>query len=173
LRNHAIAYWLIPARPERDLLRKIINILADQYDAPRFEPHLTIFAMAKDRRSLSKILKEIDAAPIRLTPRGIDFTSTFTKTLFLQLSPNKSFEKLIGDLRRATNSRTSPPINPHVSLVYKRIPAAEKKELAATIKLPLKEIVFTSIKAVGCASPTRTRADVEAWRVLATKKLRQ
>jgi hypothetical protein len=101
---------------------------------------------------------------------GIDFSSAFTKTLFIQLRANKPLEKLIGDLRRATNSRKPAPIDPHLSLIYKKIPTATKKELASTIDLPFDDIVFDSIKAVRCPSPTRNRRDVENWRTIATKK---
>jgi len=51
------------------------------------------------------------------------------------------------------------------------MPVAVKKELACTMQLPFREVLFDSIKAVRCASLTRNRADVEAWRVMATKFL--
>jgi hypothetical protein len=60
---------------------------------------------------------------------------------------------------------------PHLSLLYQRMSGAEKSELAVAIKLPFRKIVFDSMKAVRCASPTKTAADVKGWKVLATKKL--
>jgi hypothetical protein len=41
-----------------------------------------------------------------------------------------------------------------------------------SIKTPFSQIVFDALKAVQCISPTRNRADVEAWRVVAEKSLR-
>ena len=167
----AIVYWLIPAEPERELLREIIGILAKQFDAPRFEPHLTIFATPGAGKSPKHLLKQIQVKSIRLRLRGIGFSSEFTKTLFVRLTSNQAFERLVVDLRCATNSRGKVSTNPHVSLLYKRIPAATKKELASTIKLPFDEVIFDSIKAVRSASPIKTRADVEAWRVVARRSL--
>jgi hypothetical protein len=169
--KRAIVYWLIPAAPERELFRELIRILAEQFNAPRFEPHLTIIATPEDRESPGKILRAIKATPIRLKVRDISFSTQFTKSLFARFTTGKAFEKLAADLARATGSRAKPPAQPHLSLFYQELPATSKKQLASAIKLPFREVVFDSIKAVCCASPTKTSAEVESWRVLATKNL--
>jgi hypothetical protein len=58
-------------------------------------------------------------------------------------------------------------------LLYKKLPRAAKRELAAVMKLPFRSVVFDSIAVVRCPSPSRTKADVEAWKILATKSLRR
>lgn len=171
MKKHAIVYWLIPAAPQRELFRELIRILAKQFDAPRFEPHLTIIAASEDQESPRKVLRAIKASPIRLKVGDISFSTKFNKTLFVRLIPGKTFEKLAADLARATGSRTKPPAQPHMSLLYQELPVTAKKQLATAIKLPFREIVFDSIKAVRCAAPTKTSADVESWRVLAGKNL--
>jgi 2'-5' RNA ligase len=171
MKKRAIVYWLIPAAPQRELFRELIRILAKQFDAPRFEPHLTIIAAPEDRVSPGKILRAIKATPIRLKVRDISFSTQFTKSLFARFTTGKAFEKLAADLAHATGSRAKSPAQPHVSLLYKKLPATSKKQLASAIKLPFREIVFDSIKAVRCAWPTKTRAEVESWRVLAAKNL--
>ncbi len=163
----ATVYWLVPAEPYRKLFREIIRILAKQFDAPRFEPHVTLF-LAQDRHRSKTALSRRSAAPIRLRIRGIGFSSEFTKTLFVRFAPRKSLDRLIIDL----GGKGTPVCDPHVSLVYKKMSILAKRELAATINLPFREVVFDSIKVVRCISPTQTRADVESWRVLATKRLR-
>ncbi len=75
------------------------------------------------------------------------------------------------DLGRAAKSPTKAPSDPHVSLLYKKLPRATKKELAAVMKLPFRTVVFDSIAAVRCVSPSRTAADVESWRILGKKSL--
>jgi hypothetical protein len=171
MKNRAIVYWLIPAAPKRELFRELIRILAKQFDAPRFEPHLTIIAAPEDRESPREILRAIKASPIRLKIRDISFSTKFTESLFVRFSTGKAFEKLAADLACATGSRAKPPAQPHVSLLYKDLPATSKKQLASAIKLPFREVVFDSIKAVRCTAPTKTSAEVESWRVLAAKNL--
>jgi hypothetical protein len=43
--------------------------------------------------------------------------------------------------------------------------------LAGSIKVPFSEVIFDALKAVRCISPARTRADAEAWRVVAATEL--
>ncbi len=171
MKKSVLVYWLILAEPKRELFCELIRILAKRFDAPRFEPHLTLLVTAEDRQAPKQILEQIDASSIQLRLREISFSSKFTKTLFVRFKSNNTLEKLIVDLRRATKSRGKFVRDPHVSLLYKKIPVAVKRGLASTIRLPFKEVVFDSIKAVRCHLPVRDRADVEAWRVLATKSL--
>src|SRR6266542_3735225 len=96
-RRIVIAYWLIPAEPARGFFQGVINDLARRYDAPLFEPHL--------------------------------------------------------------------------SLLYKKMPAIARRELAYSIKVPFSEVIFDALKAVRCISPTQSRADVEAWRVVMVTEL--
>src|SRR5690349_18997221 len=41
-RRIVTAYWLIPAEPTRSFFQEVINDLARRYDAPFFEPHVTV-----------------------------------------------------------------------------------------------------------------------------------
>jgi hypothetical protein len=171
MKKTALIYWLIPSEPKRELFRELIRILAKEFDAPRFEPHLTLLVTAEDRHTAKRVLAQIDASSIQLRLRGISFSSKFTKTLFVRFSSNSALEKLIVDLRGAMRFRGKFVCDPHVSLLYKKIPVAVKRELASTIRLPFNEVVFDSIKAVRCHLPVRDRADVEKWRVVAAKSL--
>ncbi|HAF02404.1 MAG TPA: hypothetical protein DIT76_00550 [Spartobacteria bacterium] len=171
MKKSVLVYWLILAEPKRELFCELIRILAKRFDAPRFEPHLTLLVTAEDRQAPKQILEQIDASSIQLRLREISFSSKFTKTLFVRFKSNNTLEKLIVDLRRATKSRGKFVRDPHVSLLYKKIPAAVEKELASTIRLPFNEVLFDSIKAVRCHLPVHDRADVEAWRIIATKSL--
>ena len=168
----ALVYWLIPTKPQRDFFSEAIRILSKQFNAPRFEPHLTIIVTPEIGLSPRKILKQIRTSPISLEVRGIGFSSKFTKTLFIRFTSNKSLAKLVVDLARETQSPAKSAHDPHVSLIYKKMPTSTKKKLASTIQLPFSTVLFDSIKAVRCASPTRTRSDVEAWHVVTKKSLR-
>jgi 2'-5' RNA ligase len=170
-KSTATIYWLVPARLEGELFRELVRILAKQFDAPRFKPHLTLLASTDRRQSASKILRQIHASPIRLRVRGIASSSKFTKMLFVRFESSRSLKKLVTDLGRAAKRGAPSLRDPHLSLLYKKLPAPVRKELAATIKLPFREVVFTSIIAVRSALPIRSKSDVEAWEVLARKRL--
>jgi 2'-5' RNA ligase len=173
MKKTATVYWLLPAKPERDLFCEVVRILCKEFRAPNFEPHLTLFSTSKDRQSPKKFLQQISMRPVRLTTGGVGFSSEFTKTLFVRFKSSPALRKLAADFSRAAKLRAKAPNNPHMSLLYQKLPAAAKKQLAAVMKLPFRSVVFDSIAAVRCPSPSRTKADVEAWRILATKSLRR
>jgi 2'-5' RNA ligase len=173
MKKTATVYWLLPAKPERDLFCEIVRILRKEFRAPNFEPHLTLFSTRKLSESPKKVLKQISMQPVRLTTRGAGFSSEFTKTLFVRFKSSDALRKLVVDCSRAAKSRAKAPSDPHVSLLYKKLPRSAKKQLAAVMKLPFRSVVFDSIAAVRCASPSRTKADVDAWKILAKKSLRR
>src|SRR5437870_7043152 len=94
MKQQSIVYWLLPAKPEIELFRGLIHILAKQLDAPQFEPHLTL-GPAPNLASAKKALRQVKASPIHLKLLEVDFSSEFRKTLFMRLAPNRALEKLI------------------------------------------------------------------------------
>ena len=164
-------FWLIPARDAKELLADIIGILSGQLKAPAFEPHLTLFAARTSTQSAVSALHQIDFTPVRLNVHHVAFSAKFTKTLFVCFEPNQALRKLLAALARATDSRETSLRDPHVSLLYKKLPASVKKELASTIRLPFRKVTFDLLKVVSCKSPTQTASDVRGWRPLAAKRL--
>src|ERR1700730_5929328 len=173
MKKTATVYWLLPAKPERDLFCEVVRILRKEFRAPNFEPHLTLFSTAKERQSPKKVLQQISLRRIRLTSRGAAFSSEFTKALFVRFKSTPALRRLVADLNRATKSRAKAPGNPHMSLLYKKLPGSVKKQLAAVMKLPFRTVVFDSIVAVRCASPSRSSADVAGWKIVAKRSLRR
>jgi 2'-5' RNA ligase len=172
MKKTAMVYWLLPAKPERELFCEVIRILRKGFRGPNFEPHLTLFVTTKDRQPASKVLRQIRSRPIRLELRGVAHSPKFTKTLFARFKSNPALRKLVTELGRATTSSPKSPADPHVSLLYKKMPRGIRKELAAAIKLPVRNVRFDSIAAVRLSLPIRTGADVESWRIVVSRKLR-
>jgi 2'-5' RNA ligase len=172
-RRIVIAYWLIPAEPARSFFQGLINELAQQYDAPVFEPHVTVFVggnrTGAARRALSEVT--LEGEPTNVKTLGIDQSDEFIKTLFVQFAPNRRLRRINGTIRDAAKDSSRYKLKPHLSLLYKTVPATNRRDLAASIGVPYSDVSFDAVKAVRCASPTQTRADVEAWRVLASAKL--
>ncbi|MFZ3375269.1 MAG: 2'-5' RNA ligase family protein [Chthoniobacterales bacterium] len=168
----AIAYWLIPARPVRELFSEIIRILAEELEAPRFEPHLTLFATPGSDQSARKLLRRIKAQRIHLPVRDVGFSAEFSKTLFVRLESSDALTELRNALWHDAKSRDKSWPDPHVSLIYKKLAPQAQSELASAMKFPFPGVVFDCVKAIRCSAPARTRADVEGWKVIAKKSLR-
>jgi hypothetical protein len=79
--------------------------------------------------------------------------------------------KISGIVRQSDDDSSHYELKPHLSLLYKNLPATARLELSASISVPLSEATFDAIKAVRCVSPTESRADVAAWHVVAAASL--
>ena len=173
IRQTVIAYWLIPSESAHSFFQAIINDLASRYNAPVFEPHVTVHVGA-DRADAAEEALENAAGVFKrtgLTPVGLDQSNEFIKTLFVQFAMSAELLRINDSIRVAANDSTRYELKPHLSLLYKNLAAESRRQLAASINLPLSEVSFDAIKAVRCVSPTQSRADVESWQTLVTNKL--
>jgi 2'-5' RNA ligase len=172
-RQTVIAYWLIPSEPAHSFFQRIITDLARRYDAPVFEPHVTIHVGADCADAVENALGDAarKSKVIALTPRGLNESDEFIKTLFVQFPMSTELREINDIIRDAANHSSQYELKPHLSLLYKSLATATRRELAASIKVSLSEVTFDGIKAVRCVSPTKSGADVEAWHVVAAASL--
>ena len=173
-RTHtAIAYWVTPAEPAHSFLENMICDLARRYDAPVFEPHVTIHVASNHVEAAEKATLQaaFGCEPVDLKLLDVRHSDEFTKTLFVQLALNKELQRLNEIIRSNAQNSFDYRLEPHLSLLYKKMPISARRRLTRSTKLPFSEMTFDSIKAVRCPLPTRNRADVEVWRIVATKSL--
>ena len=173
--ERVIGYWLCPGEPARSRFGELIENLATRFDAPVFEPHVTIYVTSAEPKNPEAVLEKVLKArrPFRLTVVGLDYSAKFTKTLFVQFAPDPELARLSEDLRRASVSRNDYELNPHVSLIYKEMDEETKRQLARSIALPFTEVSFDNVKAIISPGEIKSREDVEAWRVVAEQSLAQ
>ena len=164
---HAIAYWLLPERAARELFSRKIRDLAGQFDAPLFEPHATVFIAPENSRVPLAVLRDLGQVNVELTIHSIRFSENFTKTLFVQFETISALQQLGDAIWKASGARNRYLIDPHLSLLYAKLPLATKQRLADKIRLPFHEVCFTSICAMRCIRPTTTAIEVEQWKLLA------
>ena len=172
-RSSVIAYWLIPAEPAHRFFQRLIKDLARRYGAPFFEPHVTIYVGVNNANAAEKVLSKAarEWQTIGLKALGINHSDEFIKTLFAQFAMNRKLRQLHQIIRNAAQDLSDYELNPHLSLLYKNMPATARRQLADSIKVPFSKVIFDSLKVVRCISPTQSGADVEAWRVVAAKSL--
>ena len=173
-RQIVIAHWLIPAEPAHGFFQDLINDLARRYDAPFFEPHVTIYVGANSTDAVNTTLSKAarDCKRIMLQALEVSHSDEFIKTLFVEFRLNTKLRQLNQVIRSAAQDSSDYDLKPHLSLLYKRMSVQTRRQLARSIEVPFSQVVFDSLKAVRCISPTQNRADVEVWRVVSEKVLR-
>ena len=168
-----MAYWLCPAEPARSQLAAVITDLAARFDAPIFEPHVTVFVANAGHDDPAEVMEELltDCGTFQLAVSAIDYCEKFTKTLFVQFLPDSRLTGLTEDFRRASRSPGDYQLNPHLSLIYKEMDADAKRQLAASITLPLGQVTFDTVRAIISPAEIKSRYEVDAWRVVAERRL--
>lgn len=170
--EEVIAFWLLPAKNEMEFFSSLIRDLAARFDAPIFEPHVTLYGGAMTKERAAQVLETLTAPPtLRLEIDGVAFSEEFTKTLFVQFHPSTEATELSREIATATGSQSGYRFDPHLSLIYAKMSKIEKIESARAIEMPFQSVVFDSLRTIVCPARIKERTDVEAWRTLQERSL--
>ena len=168
-----VAFWLMPAREERDFFKSLIDLLSVRFDAPRFEPHVTLFG-GKDiqPKRAAQVLEELSlGGPIKLFIERVAFSDQFTKTLFVEFGYSAEAAALTSAIRSATGSKSDYELSSHLSLVYKDLPSREKAEVAQSLEMPFEIVTCDAVKVITGNAGTSGPEDVASWRTIAERRL--
>jgi len=157
-----VSFWLIPAELDLAFYQSLINTLAHQYNAPIFQPHVTIYSGECDPDKVSEFLQRQSTSDIVLEIDRIRYSEQFTKTLFIQLCSNSKLEQLSESIQQYFDAAFE--LDPHLSLIYAPLTEIEKQSLAEQIQLSDRAICFDRVCAMEIPKKTQTREDVKAWR---------
>ena len=170
-----LSYWLVPAAQQLIFFQQLIETLAHAQQAPAFVPHLTIYSgeSPATENPLSIISHAMSGVnEMRLRVGGILYSDQFTKTLFVQFHQSELLTRITENMRRLSALPSAYELNPHLSLLYKHMPADEKQSLACSLQLPMSEVSFDAVWAVESEGSPREAGDVMGWRVVCRESLR-
>ena len=162
-----VSVWLVPTYETRVWFAGHIERLADEYGAPKFEPHLTVHAGPADRIATpASVLAEtaFEFEPITLRPVGIGHSAEFTKTLYVEFNLEQALLDLSIKLRDRLPSDYV--LKPHMSLLYHHLAEEERRDLMQRIELPDEDVHFEVLQAVKCPAINTTADDVRSWQIL-------
>lgn len=97
--------FLVPAADDRRWAQGLIHELAARYDAPSFEPHVTVYGgrfMAEpELEPVRQVLTEVAAetGPITLRITGLGTTEEYFRTLFVSFAEDPRLQRLYDAVR--------------------------------------------------------------------------
>ncbi len=168
-----VAFWLMPAREEREFFESLIDLLSVRFEAPRFEPHVTLFGGrdVQPERAV-QVLHELPVGEtIKLSIKRVTFSDQFTRTLFVEFCASAEAAALTSAVRSATGSKSDYQFSPHLSLVYKNLPSREKAEVAQSLEMPFEFATCDALKVITGNAGISGPADVASWSALAERRL--
>ena len=167
-----VAFWLMPAADAKAVFTSLINDLAQRFEAPAFEPHVTLQSADIEDRNAIGLLERIAETRglLHLQVDRAAFSDKYTKTLYVQFRPSEEATELSNAIARFVCDNGY-EFDPHLSLLYKTMSRAAKEELAREIKVPDGQVSFDAIKLVHIPREIRGPDDVHAWRTIAERRL--
>jgi hypothetical protein len=164
---------LTPCEPLRSTLRSIIRRLAASLDAVEFEPHLTVYCGPSTDAEAGAVARVIDGQfpPIELTADRLDQTERYTKTLFVQFQESAAARQLFVAAAAGYSRQSNYVLNPHLSLLYKTLPEPKRRELCATLVVPMGVYKFDHVRMIETELPIEDPGPVQRWRVVSDEAL--
>jgi 2'-5' RNA ligase len=168
-----LSLWLIPREPLRSLLRSTIHQLAGQFDAVEFEPHVTVFCGPSTDDEGRDVVRRIasEFAPIELIGDRLDHSELYTKTLFVQFQDSAGLRRMFETAAAHYSRPSNYLLNPHLSLLYKKQPAATLKKLSETLTVPMGGYAFDRLRMIETELPIEDDGPVRRWRVVCDEPL--
>ncbi len=169
--HHRFSVFLVPAAEDRRWAEGVIRELAGRYDAPPFEPHLTVyggcFAEESELEPVRHALADAAAetGPITLRITGLGATEEYFKTLFVAFADDPGLRRLYEAVREAAVRDSGYELAPHLSLLYADIPLATKKMAARTVRPDREEMRFDAVTIV-VPDPVAGWRDTKRWQTL-------
>src|SRR3989304_4406246 len=98
---HAI--WLTFSKSDREYLKNIIDKISEKYQAPKFEPHITIYGLIDSEISLIEtIAKEITLNQNSFLVKKSEILQSdeLWKTVFIELKTSQQLESIHKEFKK-------------------------------------------------------------------------
>lgn len=129
------ALWLKPGDEVFEVLDRIIASLAKEFNAPRFEPHITVAGSIQMPEETIAIRMEAmvkDCEPMTLCLSETGCMDTVYQSLFIHVAPNEALlalrERCMTELQLEHESYM-----PHISLIYKQLDTGIKRSITERV----------------------------------------
>jgi 2'-5' RNA ligase len=163
------ALWLMPDQPMFSRLAREISRLSQQLSTPRFQPHITL--LSRIIQPEGKVLQRSTRLaaclrPFRIELADVDHLDEFFRCLFVTLRSNKAILEARQVACRVFARRRAPYL-PHVSLVYGKLPADRRAEIARGLSLLPGQACYLRKMAL-----YRVNGPVRQWKCIETFELK-
>lgn len=156
--------WAIPPQPVYDQLKELIESLAKEYNAPTFEPHMTVLGAfeAEFEDIQQKVTQHAQITkPLELSLGPISISTTYFQSVFVRVNSTAQLMQLNLATKKMFDVENN-VFMPHISLLYGVDEMREREETAQKISLPSVSFTVSELTIVP-ADP-----DPQKWEHLAT-----
>lgn len=127
--------WLIPTGKAYKHFSNLITKLANEYNAPVFQPHITLLGdFMQPVEECIRLTKQVVSGqkPFTISMGEIDYEDFFFRTLFVKANKTETLLNLHNRAKEIFKMDT-PPYMPHLSLLYGTFPIEIKEKIIKEI----------------------------------------
>ncbi len=136
--------WFTPEGEAYKKFSGLINEISDEYDSPKYEPHVTLqgglvgFTKEEVISKATKIAQSIEPFTITLTkvtyPSSYpNDTEAYYRSLYILAETSEPLMKANQLARKMFGREDDPPYNPHLSIIYGPFPSETKEEIISKV----------------------------------------
>lgn len=151
----------MPKGEAYDKLNNLISRLGIEYNAPYFEPHVTLIGAVSGSEEdiLSKTSKlALAIKPYKIELEKVDYLDEYFRCLFLRVKQTKDVMNANLEAKAIFNKQGTPDYMPHLSLMYGNFSSKTKKEIIKKIGESI-PIIFQ----VNNANLFSTNGELKEW----------
>jgi len=132
------AIWLTFQKNDEKKLQNIVNQLSEKYNSEYFKPHISIYGLTDIKiNEISNLCQNISSKfePFNVEFLNISYSNNIWKSLFVNLKTNETMTEIHNIFNKEFGKIKNNEFIPHISLIYKKIPVKQKKEILKNLKL--------------------------------------
>ena len=152
--------WVEPITTDAKYLLQIICNLGKKYGSPIFDPHITVYSGVQSISAAKSAIRNCkDMKKFAVNVTDLAFSNNLWKTVFINVEKNQKLKQIHDSIKKNTPQRSQYELNPHLSLIYKKMTVSKKQEIIDSLRIKRK---FTFDKITIIASSK----NVEKWKVI-------
>ena len=132
------AIWLLPDEKDTRFLEAIINNLSQEFNSPKFLPHITAYGLVDIDLTIVEdaVENSIDEIkPFIVKKSGIGYSDDIWKSLFINIASNNELDLINSKLSYILGRYVQYKFSPHISLMYKNMEKMEKIKILESLRI--------------------------------------
>lgn len=137
MKSNGYSLWIIPTGEANIKFKDLVKKLAEENQAPVFQPHVTLLGdfLYSEEESIERTKQLVsNQEPFTIEMEQIDYEDYFFRTLFVRAKKTKELLDLNTRAIETFQLNSTIPYMPHLSLLYGMFPIDTKEKIIKEIE---------------------------------------
>lgn len=139
--------WVVPPEPVYSQIKDCIIELAQRFDSPIFEPHMTLLGnIDKDISEIEEKVKDLASSidKLELSLGSVSFSTTYFQSVFVRVNSTAKLMQLNIETKKLFGMENN-VFMPHMSLLYGGHDMLTREKIAQCIKIESEKFLVNEL----------------------------